>query len=154
MIFGDGGGVLASSSLLCKLHEKNLKWRLNKIECEFRKQHSRVGRMNVYGSEGPKVSAKERECIKRTNKNGMILSSLNKTSIRSAMSYLTSTIADIVCVQELSQKWPLFYRTRAAMKKGTYMNRRDNKKDVPWRVEGTPSVDGPIKARLAARLSL
>ena len=59
------------------------------------------------------------------------------------MSYLTDTIADVVCVQELSQKLPIFYRARAAMLKGTFMHRRDGKKDPLWRMEATTSVYGP-----------
>ena len=110
--------------------------RLDRVEYTMHTVISKLGRMNLYGSEGPTPTAKEREQIKKKNEHGLILSSLNKSSIKSALDYVTNTVADVVCVQELSRKLPGFYRMRAAMLKGSYMNRCDGSKDPSWRMEG------------------
>ena len=61
-----------------------------------------IGRMNCYGSEGPGISAKERQKIKNQNEHGMGMTSLNKTSINSALPYAAKSNADVVFIQELN----------------------------------------------------
>ena len=50
--------------------EMKIRWRLGEIERDLRAHNGCLGRMNVYGPEGLKVSAKERERIKKEKEHG------------------------------------------------------------------------------------
>lgn len=142
--YPDVASQAAYKSVLCVLMEWSRREMaeavMTQLEIMVAISNDRVGLANRYGSEGP--TAKERECIKNGNRHSLLLSSMNKNSIRSAMDYLASTAADIVFLQELNQKKKAFFKTRTSMMAGTYMNRSNGQKDARWRVEGSPSIDG------------
>ena len=102
--------------------------------------------MNNYGSEGPGVSAKERQQIKDKNEHGMGLKSLNKNSLNSALPYAAKTDADVMFVQELNQFADKFKQLKTKLLDGKYLPKSDGdgaQRSTRWRMEGTPSVEGP-----------
>ena len=98
---------------------------------------------HAYGSEGPKVTAKEREAIKKQNEHGLGLESINKNCMNTALPYLASTKSDVVLIQEPKMKWKEFSDCRNRMANGTYLHRGNEGTDQKWKMEGSPSIDGP-----------
>ena len=120
------------------------------VEVMHRRNKCLCGAMNQYGSEGP--IAHERHDIKKNKKHGLLFMSLNKTSIVTAMEYMKHCAADIVFVQELSQKKDKFHKTKAWLKKGSpskppkpsdHTNDGADPIHDKWKCEGTPSINGP-----------
>ena len=100
----------AFKSILCVLMDWSRRMMADAVMTQLEvmvTSNDRAGLANRYGSEGP--TAKERERIKNANRHSLLLSSMNKNSIRSAMDYLASAAADIVFLQELNQKNKVFF---------------------------------------------
>ena len=98
-------------------------------------------KMNQFGSEGP--SAKERSMINDQSEHGLLMASLNKDCLNTAMPYVATTKADVAIVHKINQKRQRLFVSKANMTAWSYMSRHDGTKVPSCRMEGSPSIEGP-----------
>ena len=100
-----------------------------------------LGRMNCYGSEGPRRYTRATRAQKQSN---LTFRTGNKTSFNSTVHAIATTDAHIVALQETMLNDQKFWNTKRWLKAGTYDRDADeDTRHQSWRAEGSPAQTGP-----------